>query len=91
MRIVGMGLSICRSIVEAHGGRLWADVGEQRGAEFLFILPQAQKEEEITNPVRAVQRTAELREDTVSADSHRRVCEGNIRPRHSRRGPGQRH
>jgi signal transduction histidine kinase len=36
---VGMGLSICRSIIEAHGGRLWADVHEPRGAAFQFTVP----------------------------------------------------
>jgi C4-dicarboxylate-specific signal transduction histidine kinase len=36
---VGMGLSICRSIIDAHGGRLWADVNEPRGAAFRFTLP----------------------------------------------------
>jgi C4-dicarboxylate-specific signal transduction histidine kinase len=36
---VGIGLSICRSIVEAHGGRLWADAHQPRGAVFRFTLP----------------------------------------------------
>ena len=36
---VGMGLSICRSIIDAHGGRLWAEPNEPRGAVFQFTLP----------------------------------------------------
>jgi signal transduction histidine kinase len=38
---VGMGLSICWSIVDAHGGRLWAEANEPRGALFQFTLPGA--------------------------------------------------
>jgi signal transduction histidine kinase len=35
----GMGLSICRSIIDAHGGRLWAEAKEPRGVIFQFTLP----------------------------------------------------
>jgi PAS domain S-box-containing protein len=36
---LGMGLSICRSIIEAHGGRLWVEAGVHRGSAFLISLP----------------------------------------------------
>jgi PAS domain S-box-containing protein len=37
---VGIGLAICRSIIGAHGGRLWADANHPRGAVFRFTLPR---------------------------------------------------
>jgi PAS domain S-box-containing protein len=51
----GMGLSICRSIIDAHGGKLWAEANEPRGAVFQFTVPGA--EAEFTNPHRASRRT----------------------------------
>jgi signal transduction histidine kinase len=43
----GMGLAICKSIVESQGGRIWADGDGGRGATFHFTLPVAPVE---TNP-----------------------------------------
>ncbi|WGF90270.1 ATP-binding protein [Marinivivus vitaminiproducens] len=40
-RGMGLGLMICRSIVEAHGGRLWVEHPRGRGARFSFTIPDA--------------------------------------------------
>jgi len=50
-RGVGMGLSICRSIIDAHGGRLWAEANEPRGAVFQFTLPAVQWDREFSSRV----------------------------------------
>jgi C4-dicarboxylate-specific signal transduction histidine kinase len=54
----GMGLSICRSIIDGHGGRLWIEANEPRGAAFQFTLPGAR-------PLKASRRNREPREDTI--------------------------
>jgi PAS domain S-box-containing protein len=49
---MGMGLAICRSMVEAHGGRMWASANEPRGAVFQFTLPLQRDESIPTQHVR---------------------------------------
>jgi len=46
---VGMGLSICRTIIDSHGGRLWAEANAPLGAVFQFTLPSAEASSEISS------------------------------------------
>ncbi|WP_043744894.1 sensor histidine kinase [Paramagnetospirillum magneticum] len=39
---LGLGLSICRTIIEAHGGRLWASANPRRGLTLRFVIPPAE-------------------------------------------------
>jgi len=39
---MGIGLSICRTIVEAHGGRIWFEPGQNGGTAFHFTLPSGE-------------------------------------------------
>jgi two-component system, OmpR family, sensor histidine kinase KdpD len=49
-RGAGLGLTICRSIVEAHGGRIWAANRPAGGAVFTFTLPLGEPAPEVTTP-----------------------------------------
>jgi C4-dicarboxylate-specific signal transduction histidine kinase len=86
---MGMGLSICRSIIDAHGGRLWANAMEPSGTVFQFTVPTVERELMDSDPERHP--SEEPHAGIASADSRRRVSEDNRRRHLSRRGPDQHH
>jgi two-component system sensor kinase FixL len=45
---MGVGLSICRTIVESHGGRIWPEPNGDHGTVFRFTLPEVDAEFEDT-------------------------------------------
>jgi PAS domain S-box-containing protein len=57
---LGMGLSICRSIVDAHGGRLWATPNEPHGAVFYMMLPLGDDEADRQILQKALARLGEI-------------------------------
>jgi PAS domain S-box-containing protein len=62
---LGLGLSICHTIIEAHGGRLWASANEPKGAAFQFTLPPS---EGTVSAEQAAQRRAEASDGSGTGD-----------------------
>jgi hypothetical protein len=86
---VGIGLSICRSIIDAHGGRLWIETNELRGAAFQITIPSAPGE--LKSSPQSLHPSREPHADSLRDAAHQGVSAGNTRPPHLARGPRHRH
>ena len=86
---VGIGLSICRSIIDAHGGRLWIEANKPRGATFSFTVPSVA--DELSSSPQSLHQTPGLHGDSVPSVARQAVSVGNTRPPHLARGPRRRH
>jgi C4-dicarboxylate-specific signal transduction histidine kinase len=86
---VGIGLSICRSIIDAHGGRLWIETNEPRGAAFQFTIPSAPGE--LRSSPQSLHPSREPHANSLRDAAHQGVSAGNTRPPHLARGPRHRH
>jgi PAS domain S-box-containing protein len=78
---LGMGLPICRSIIESHGGRLWASANIPRGAIFRFILP-ASPDSASCSGARPGTSNASLDRCWIAVDKVRALVPVGIRQRH---------
>ena len=56
----GLGLTVCRGIVEAHGGRMWVESQTGRGSTFYFSLPLAPESLDVAAEGDRSSRTAEI-------------------------------
>jgi PAS domain S-box-containing protein len=86
---VGIGLSICRSIVDAHGGRLWIKANKRGGTTFHFTVPSATNE--VKSSSQLLHHSGGLREGSVPNAARQPASVGNPRPPHLARGPQRRH
>jgi C4-dicarboxylate-specific signal transduction histidine kinase len=86
---VGIGLSICRTIIDAHGGRLWIETNETRGAVFQFTIPSAASE--LRSSPQSLHQPREPHADNLGDAAHQGASVGNTRPPHLARGPRRRH
>jgi hypothetical protein len=86
---MGMGLSICQSIIDAHGGRLWVEANEPGGAVFQFTVPSAEKE--LMSRPQSAHETEGPHQDAPVDASHQPASEDSRRRHLSKRGPGLDH